>query len=440
MTTSRRIRLRLIGAVVLFGTLSTSAAAQVDSTTTGATPYFAASDSLLRVNAYETLGGFPQFEDVDVFVRNGVVRLTGTVGSAHLKEQVGDLVSSLPRVKFVLNDVESTLVAEVRVAPTIQRVRGYITDALSFLPVIAVAFVVLLLFWGMSRVAGKIRTPFERFGMTPLVSNLMSRLVRFVVFMLGVVMALDILGITALVGAILGTAGLVGIAIGFAFQDIIENYLAGLILSIRQPFGLGDFVRIGSDEGKVVRLTSRELLLLSLDGNHVSIPNAIVFKTTVVNFTRNPRRRFSFEVGVDVGEDLQKVQEYGVGALSNLAGVLNDPAPAMRILALGDSNVQLSFFGWVDQNAADFGKVRSEAIRLVKSALDKAGIVMPEPIYNVRMKEVKSFAEVAVIKPTPLPQVEESVAAAGVDVSVDRDIDQQIQEDIARSDEENLLK
>ena len=101
----------------------------------------------------------------------------------------------------------------------------------------------------------------------------------------GVLLALDILDLTALVGAVLGTVGVVGLAIGFAFKDIVENYLAGLLLSIRRPFALNDLVLIESHEGRVVRLTPSELILMTLEGNHVRIPNATVFKSFIYNFS-----------------------------------------------------------------------------------------------------------------------------------------------------------
>ena len=133
------------------------------------------------------------------------------------------------------------------------------------------------------------------------------------------------------------------------------------------------------------------MVLMTLDGNHVRIPNATIFNGVIVNYTRNPRRQFNFTVGVDVEEDLTYVQELGIEALRAMTGVMNDPTPFARVEELGDFNVIVKFFGWVDQRSADYYKVRSEAVRLVKAALDEADVLMPEPITNVRLQRVPDF-------------------------------------------------
>jgi small-conductance mechanosensitive channel len=166
-----------------------------------------------------------------------------------------------------------------------------------------------------------------------------------------------------------------------------------------------------------------------MDGNHVRIPNAIVFKAVIENFSRNPLRRFSFAVGVGVDEDLVAAQDLGVGILRAMDGVLGEPEPFALVEELGDSTVTVGFFGWVDQRRADFTKVRSEAIRLVKQGFDEAGIDMPEPIQRVRVEEVGVPAqETAAARPA---------TTQTRDVAVDRHLDEQIEEE--RAAEPDLL-
>ena len=109
-----------------------------------------------------------------------------------------------------------------------------------------------------------------------------------IVVLLGILLALNLLGATALVGAVLGSAGVVGLVLGFAFKDIAENYVSGVLLSLRRPFAPGDHLLIDKYEGKVVALTSRATLLMTMDGNHLSLPNSLVFKSVVLNFSVNP--------------------------------------------------------------------------------------------------------------------------------------------------------
>jgi small conductance mechanosensitive channel len=177
------------------------------------------------------------------------------------------------------------------------------------------------------------------------------------VFGLGILMALEIMQATALVGAVLGTTGVLGVALGFAFKGILENYLAGILMSVRQPFSPRDHVVINGNEGIVVALTSRATVLMTLDGNHLRIPNALVFGSVTLNYTRNPSRRFDFEIGVGVNEDLIRAQSLGIDELMQIEGVMANPPPRALITALGDSNVQLSFLGWVDQRAHEFLQV-----------------------------------------------------------------------------------
>jgi small-conductance mechanosensitive channel len=317
-------------------------------------------------------------------------------------------------------------------------VQSYLTDAVAYLPVLGIAVMVLIFFGFVGSFIDRLLPSFQRMGLSQMAGGLLVRLLRAFLWLIGVVLTLDILGVTALVGAVLGTAGLMGIAIGFAFQDIIENYLAGLILSVRHPFNLNDHVKMGAEEGKVIRLTSRELVLMTLDGNHVRIPNAVVFKSTIYNYTRNPRRRFNFDTGIDVEEDLQRVQRIGGDTLRSMESVMGEPGPFSLVHELGDFNVIVTFYGWVDQSRADFAKVRSEAIRLVKNALDDAGVLMPEPIYNVRMQTVsKNLVEEARDRKKKTA-LDPDFQKEG-DVAVEKDIEEQIEEDLRISDEPNLL-
>jgi small-conductance mechanosensitive channel len=240
--------------------------------------------------------------------------------------------------------------------------------------------------------------------------DLARHFARIVVIGAGVLVALELLDATSLVGAALGAAGVAGIAVGFAFRDIIENYLAGLLLSMRQPFAPNDYVSIDDAAGKVVRLTSRATILLTLEGNHVRIPNAKVFKAVLVNYTRNPLRQLNFEIEVGVNEDLVRAQELGAKTLVQMDAVLDRPAPYSLIERLGASSVPLRFFAWVDQSETDFFKAKSEAIRLVKAAFDEARIEMPEPIYRVVTQEAGPVGPEAA--PRPEVPIEEGDTAA----------------------------
>lgn len=301
------------------------------------------------------------------------------------------------------------------------------------LPLLALA---LLVTW-LGVLAGRWlarRAVFDRIaGSNLFMRDLARTTVRWAVAASGVLVALEIMNATALVGAVLGTAGVLGVALGFAFKDTLENYLAGILMSLRQPFAPRDHVVINGNEGFVVAMTSRATILFTLDGNHLRLPNAMVFRSVTLNYTRNPSRRFEFDIGVGVGEDLLAAQRIGVEQMKNIDGVLHDPPPRAYITGLGDSNVQLRFFGWVDQRSHEFVMVKSEAIRIVKLALDRAGMDMPEPIYRVQITE---RGPAPASRPVPATTTASKETA---DTQLVNDLQKQINQDPRRDGGRDLL-
>jgi small-conductance mechanosensitive channel len=212
------------------------------------------------------------------------------------------------------------------------------------------------------------------------------------------------------------------------------------MLSLRQPFRANDHVVIDGHEGKVVRLTSRATVMMTLDGNHLRIPNATVFKAVILNYTRNPERRFTFELGVDAEDDPQAAINTGAAALAELEFVSADPAPSGVIESVGDSNIVLSFRGWVNQDAADFLRARSLAIRSTKMALEAAGFTLPEPIYRLRVDQLPAgFAESATPTSPPRKKPQPAAAAHAGSVAPEDYLDEKIAAERQATREEDLL-
>lgn len=308
----------------------------------------------------------------------------------------------------------------------LQRVLDEGYRLLAALPLLLLAAIVLWLGWSLGGWLSR-RTVLDRVSRhNPFLQNLARTTVRWLVTGAALLVALQILDATALVGAVLGTAGVLGIAIGFAFKDTLENYLAGILMSLRQPFSPRDHVVIAGNEGFVVSMTSRATILMTPDGNHLRLPNALVFRSVTLNYTRNPSRRFEFDVGIGVSEDLVQAQAVGIGELQRLEGVLRTPPPRAHIAALGDSNVQVRFMAWVDQRSHDFVMVKSEAIRKVKLALESQGMDMPEPIYRVQLSRHGSTG-LPQVKPRAMPRdMPTSTTDTPVDTRANTDVRQQI--------------
>ncbi len=289
------------------------------------------------------------------------------------------------------------------------------TGALEHLPLVAIALVVFLLFAWLARIVGGWERPYRRLSPNPFVRDLLRQVARSVLLLVGTLLALEVVNATGLAAAVLGTAGVLGLAIGFAFKDLVENYIAGVLLSLRQPFAPHDHVVIDGQEGKVIRLTSRAAILMTLDGNHLRIPNAQVFKGVILNYTRNPRRRFGFAVGVGTEEDIPAAIRLGLETLLSVEGVLAEPAPEGYVEELGESSVLLRFHGWIDQREAHYLAVRSTAVVRLKDALEAEGMDLPEPIYRVRWEggaPVRGEAPAPAKPPVPAKPLAPDVAPA----------------------------
>lgn len=436
---SLAIILCLGGGLGLLGEKPTPVQAQEAPIDTGDTRSPAvSSDSIRDAQLQARLEGIydqvEAFRTIDVTVRRGVVQLEGRVLQSQQAAEAAELARQLEGVVYVSNDVSAETDLADRVTPAVSRLQGYGKAFVSFLPLGLIALLVMFVTIGLVRWVGTMEVP-ERLPLSSLVWGLVRRVFQFVLAFTGLVVTFDLMGVTSLVGALLGTAGVAGLALGFAFRDIIENYLAGILLSLRQPFRINDVVSVADQEGRVVRLTARELVLLTLEGNHVRLPNATVFKGVIINYTLNAQRLFDFDVGIGSEEDLEEVMQVGVDTLEAMKGVLSEPPPYARVRQLGDSAVIVRFHGWVDQREADFHKVKSQALRLVKQALEEADLEMPEPTYRLQLYQA---GEAPRHDPKMRTGSLEEQAEA-IDVDPDRRLEQKVEEELRSSDEPNLL-
>jgi len=401
-------------------------------------------DAMIEARLEQLFRSLDGLQAVDVSVNGGVVTLSGVVATKAARRQAVALARRVLDVVEVRDHIDESRDLWQRLLQTRDRVLAQMLDFVAYLPFLVVALVVVLFARWLARwLAGRERL-MRRFSRNPFMRDLARQAVRVVVLGAGLLLALEVLDASTLVGSLLGAAGVVGLAVGFALRDTVENYIASLLLSLRQPFARDDLVQIAGWEGRVLRLTARATILMTLDGNHTRIPNATVYKAVIVNYTRNPKRRFHFDVGVDTEQNLAAAQDLAASTLAGMQGVLDDPPPFCTVEHLGDSNVLLRVFGWVDQSTAEFLKVRSEAIRLVKAAFDRAGIVMPEPIYNLRFGALP--ASIATPSPGDREVVAPSKAFTGqegeprqvIDIAPRGELDEQLAAERA-SDAEDLL-
>ncbi len=274
-----------------------------------------------------------------------------------------------------------------RFAAALIQVQAKLLVMLANVPLLLLAIVIIVLAFLLGNFFSKHLHFLKRLSQrNPYLDGLLRVAVKIVVVLIGVLIALDLLGATALVGAVLGSAGMIGLVVGFAFKDLAENYVAGVLLSLRKPFSPGDKVGVDGNIGNVVALTSRATVLLTENGNHLMLPNSLVFKSVLVNFTRNPKRRFEFDLGLTANAPLHGAMDTGIAALASLQGVLADPAPTALILEVPPEGATLRFMGWIDQTSNDLLKTRSEGLRQVFRALRAAGMAPTENVQRIRLE------------------------------------------------------
>ncbi|MFZ5962835.1 mechanosensitive ion channel domain-containing protein [Thalassococcus sp. BH17M4-6] len=340
-------------------------------------------DAAIATRIREILAQLDGYDDVTVTVSSGIVTLRGTTLDGPAATRLSELVGRVEGVVAIENEVSETTDVAKRLNPAMQRFSKRMQQLVAYLPLAGVALGAFLAVVLLGFFLARLKRPWNRLAPNAFIADIYRQIIRLTFFVAGIVVALDILNATALLSTILGAAGIIGLAIGFAVRDTVENFIASIMLSIRQPFRPNDTIEIGGDIGNVIRLTSRATILLSFDGNHIRIPNATVFKSRIVNYTRNDERRFLIDFGVAYGTDLMAAQKIAQDTLESLPFVLDRPKANVWIEALEDSSVTLRCTAWIAQHESSYVAARGEAIRVVMAALTNAGVEMPEPTFRI---------------------------------------------------------
>lgn len=348
----------------------------------------ASQDAAIANRIRDIMAELEGYENVTTTVSSGIVTFRGTTLDGQTAARLNDLAARVEGVVAIENEVRETTDIVERLNPAMERFTERMNQVIAFIPLALVALLAFVIVVVIGFLIARLKQPWERLAPNAFIADIYRQILRLAFMVGGLVIALDILGATALLSTILGAAGIIGLAIGFAVRDTVENFIASIMLSIRQPFRPNDSVEIGGDTGKVIRLTSRATILLSFDGNHIRIPNAIVFKSRIINFSRNDERRFAFEVSVSPSTDLALARELALQTIIEQPFVIDHPTPSAWIENLGDSTVTIGCNGWIRQSETSFSLARGEAMRMVKDAFEVAGIKMPEPTIRVLSKDI----------------------------------------------------
>lgn len=319
-----------------------------------------------------------------VRVENGVVFLSGETDDPSNREWASELAKNTQGVAAVVNNI--TLKAEPlwTLQPALRELRMLWQDTVRITPLIVIGLVILCIAFFASRIAvTAARRPLQRRVQSELVRGVILKLVAMLIMVFGVYLFLRISNLTTLAATLLGGTGLLGLALGFAFRDIAENFLASILISIQRPFRIRDTIEVSGHTGVVQKVTMRETVLMDFDGNHIQIANATVYKDTIRNFTANPKMRVGFKVGIGYDADLRDAQNLALDVLQEHSVVLKDPEPVVLIEELGAATVNLRIYFWINGHDHSKVKVKSSIMRLVLHAFENAGVSLPDEAREV---------------------------------------------------------
>jgi small conductance mechanosensitive channel len=324
------------------------------------------------------------FIEPQVTVRHGVVALDGKTRAQEHKLWAGDLAEKTQDVVAVVNRIA----VESDVGSTFGRAGEEVTAVFRAIvqswPLIVLSLVILVVTWLVAKLASILACRFfSRRVTSPLLLAVITRAFSIPVFVLGLYFILQVAGLTRLALTVLGGTGLIGIVLGFAFRDIAENFLASLLLSVRNPFHSGDLVEVAGHMGIVKNLNTRSTVLLTLDGSHVQIPNATVYKSTIENFSSNPTRRANFGIGIGYDSSAATAQKLISAVLRDHPAVLESPEPLVLVEELGDATVNLRVSYWFDSAIHSPAKINSALLRQAKNVLLRSGIELPDPAREI---------------------------------------------------------
>ncbi|WP_235919353.1 mechanosensitive ion channel family protein [Aureimonas psammosilenae] len=274
-----------------------------------------------------------------------------------------------------------TVEQAVRVDPAfvLSKIETWVVGFQRLLPNILVALVLFALTFA---VAWAVERSFRSWANKHDRSNLgavLGSFVKWIILLVGGLLALTIVIPSLNPGDLIAGLGIGSVAIGFAFKDILQNWLAGLLILIQRPFGVGDQIVVNGYEGTVEWIETRATIIAMYDGRRVIIPNADVYSHAVTVNTARPTRRSQYDVGIGYGDDIEGARSAILDALRTVEGIEADPKPEVLVWDLGNSSVNLRVRWWTQSKRTNVVHVQAAVLQAVKQELDRAGIDMPFP-------------------------------------------------------------
>lgn len=265
------------------------------------------------------------------------------------------------------------------------KLQAMLDRALALLPNLLLGVLVLTLFLFLGKAARVLGLRLaSRAHKHSNLGIVLGNLFQWGLVLLGALVALSIVVPSFRAGSLIELLGIGTVAIGFAFRDVLQNFFAGILILLTEPFRLGDQIVVGGHEGTVQAIETRATTILTYDGRRVVIPNTTLFTEAVIVNTALEKRRTSYDVGIGVSDDIEGARAAILAALGDVQGVLREPAPEVLVVDLADFSVKLRVWWWTDPpRQIHVLQVQSRVLAAIKSALLAVGVDLPFPTYQV---------------------------------------------------------
>lgn len=272
----------------------------------------------------------------------------------------------------------------------IQKLDGWLDAAILMLPNLLAAVLIVVVAWIAGRIAANLTARvLARATHYVEVNRFITRLVFIAVLSAGTFIALGVLQLDKTVTSLIAGAGILTLVVGLAFQDLASNFIAGLLLQLRQPFRTGALIRSNDYYGTVEHINLRATVIRTLTGQRVYIPNKDVFNQPIENFNAYGRRRVDLPVGISYGDDLERARAIAIAAVEGVPGREAERPVELFYEGFGDSSINFMVRFWIPfEKEPDYLAARSEAVQRIKKAFDAQGVTIPFPIRTLDFSQV----------------------------------------------------
>ncbi|ELR70452.1 Potassium efflux system KefA protein [Fulvivirga imtechensis AK7] len=263
-----------------------------------------------------------------------------------------------------------------------QKLQGWLDSAIVMLPNFVIAILVVIVFYFIAKITARIlKGALSRFVRNQSVVSLILSISSFIIVIIGLTVALGVLKLDKTVTSVLAGVGVIGLALGFAFQDAAANLISGVIMAVQSPINVGDIIESQGVLGTVKEIGLRATTIFNPKGQDVVIPNRLIFQNVYTHYTINGSRRIDLVCGISYGDDLDKVEQVSVRAIEQIPYLLPGKKVEFFYQEFGDSSINFVVRYWVHfKKQPDFLQAQSDGIKNLKKAFDNNGITIPFPI------------------------------------------------------------